>query len=190
MRSRHNIGVRVVERFASGLGIPLDQRAFEGRFGRAAVELSSETAPSAPTRLEVGVLAPETYMNLSGFSVFQALRDLPVEDPRTDLLVVFDDVDLPFGRLRIRPCGGSGGHRGLAHVIERLESEEFPRLRFGVGRPTDDDRDTVEWVLQAFTSDEEGALRSAIPLAAEAVSAVLADGATSAMNRYNRDSAS
>ncbi len=129
IRTRHNVGFRVVRHFAKARGVALDRQDFDGAFGQ--VELSAAGGEAAV----VAMLEPHTFMNLSGDAVAAALATLPVEDPSRDLLVVFDDVDLPFGRLRIRHAGGAGGHRGLSHVIERLGRGDFPRLRFGVGRP-------------------------------------------------------
>lgn len=173
--TRHNVGFRVVEHFAASRGIPLERRRFGGAFGRGAVG-----------GVDVALLEPLTWMNLSGDSVAEALGSLPVEDPARDLLVVLDDVDLPFGRLRLRPRGGGGGHRGLEHVIGRLGHGDFARLRFGVGRPQGV-LDTADWVLTPFSPDEERVLRKRIPEAADAVEAVLLEGLVAAMNRYNAD---
>ena len=120
--TRHNVGFRIVERFAASRGIELGERRFEGRFGRGSVPVAGAAS------LDVGVLEPQTWMNHSGRSVAEALGALPVDDPAQDLLVVLDDVDLPFGRLRVRPAGGAGGHRGLADVIEALGRSDLPRL--------------------------------------------------------------
>jgi len=175
--TRHNVGFRIVLHLAATRGIPLDRRRFGGAFGRERLR-----------GVEVALLAPLTWMNLSGDAVAEALAGLPVEDPARDLLVVFDDVDLPFGRLRLRPRGGGGGHRGLTHVIERLGHGGFPRLRFGVGRP-EGALDTADWVLSPFSADEERALAERIPEAAAAVEAALLEGLVPAMNRYNADPA-
>lgn len=180
--TRHNVGFRVAERLAEQHAIALDTRRFGGRFGRGPL------LEPGGARLDVGVLEPETYMNLSGDSVCEALRLLPVEDPSRDLLVILDDVDLPFGRLRIRPHGGDAGHRGLAHIIERLGRSDFARLRFGVGRPTGL-LETADYVLQRFSPQEEEELEGRVARAAEAAQAVLVEGPTPAMNRYNRDPA-
>ena len=188
--TRHNVGVRVLERFARDQRIALSGERFGGRFGCGSL-MACPDADRGEFRagLEVGLLAPQTYMNLSGESVAQALQGLSVEDPARDLLVLFDDVDLPLGRLRVRPRGGSGGHRGLASVIECLGRSDFPRLRFGIGRPATGPGDTVDWVLQNFADAEEAELARAVPLAAEAVATVIVRGVTVAMNRYNRDPA-
>jgi PTH1 family peptidyl-tRNA hydrolase len=178
--TRHNAGFRVVHCFADRHRIDLSARRFGGHFGRGSVE-GADASP-----LETSVLLPETHMNLSGDAVAAALGGLPRVDPRDDLVVVCDDVDLPFGRLRLRSAGGSGGHRGLAHLIERLGHGEFPRLRFGVGRPPQG-METSDYVLQRFAAEEEAALGERVAAAADAVDAVLAEGIVSAMNRFNRE---
>lgn len=177
--TRHNVGFRVVERFARSFGIALDEYAYGGRFGRGPI-----ATPDGPP-LDVGLLLPETFMNLSGDAVRAALTALEVDDPASPL-VVFDDVDLPFARLRVRPGGGPGGHRGMSHIIERLEREDFPRLRFGVGRP-EGAADTADWVLAPFAPEETRALEAALARAAEALEACLVEGVAPAMNRFNRD---
>ena len=172
--TRHNVGFRIVERFAEKGGVAVDRRRFDGRFGRGRV-----------SGVDLAILEPETYMNLSGESVAEALHRLPVQDVRSDLLVVSDDTDLPFGRLRIRPGGGAGGHKGLADIIECIGSQDFPRLRFGVGRsPTG--ADTADHVLQGFARDEEDLLPERLEEAARAVAVVVVEGIAAAMNRFNR----
>jgi PTH1 family peptidyl-tRNA hydrolase len=172
--TRHNVGYRVVERAAGRAGIDLGQRRFGGRFGRGRL-----------AGLDVGVLEPETFMNRSGVAVAEALRLLPVGDPAEDVLVVLDDLDLPFGRLRLRLRGGAGGHRGLEDVIRTLGSEDVPRLRFGIGRPTPP-LDPVAYVLQAFAPEERERLDGALEAAADAAVAALRDGVAAAMNQVNR----
>jgi PTH1 family peptidyl-tRNA hydrolase len=180
-RTRHNVGFRVAERFAADHAIALDREAFGGRFGAGAI------AGDGPA-LEVFVLTPLTFMNHSGDAVAEAVATLPVSDPSRDLLIVLDDVDLPFGRLRLRPAGGAGGHRGLADVISRIARQDVPRLRFGVGRSISG-HDTSDHVLEGFSGDEESALTSLVARAAEAVALALTDGVEAAMNRYNPDPA-
>jgi len=182
LSSRHNVGFRAVERFARRCGIVLDRQRFEGRFGRGRM-LSADGES-----LDVGVLEPQTFMNLSGNSVAEALRSLPVEEPSRDLLVIFDDVDLPFGRMRLRPSGGAAGHKGLAHIIERLGTKQIPRLRFGVGRP-DVPMETADWVLRPFSDEQETKLDERLDKAAAAVELALTQGVAVAMNRFNPDPA-
>ena len=189
--TRHNVGARIAEHFGAGCGISLTADQFNGRFGRgrlvrSAAEPSTRASGAVSDPLDVAIFTPETYMNRSGDAVAAALRGLPVENVAEDLLIVVDDLDLPFGRLRIRPRGGSAGHRGLENVIECLGHGDFPRLRFGIGRP-DTQFDPVDWVLQAFTGAEEAVLEHRMPLAAEAVAAVLVNGVVASMNQYNRD---
>jgi len=177
--NRHNIGFRIVERFARDHGIELSTRRFGGRFGHGCI------AGREGENIDVGALLPETFMNRSGEAVGLAVRDLAVGDPSEDVIVVTDDVDLPFGRLRIRPSGSSAGHRGLEDVIRHLGSGGFPRLRFGVDRPADA-TDTADYVLQDFSPQEERELDALVDTAVEAVDTLLVEGVIPAMNRFNR----
>jgi PTH1 family peptidyl-tRNA hydrolase len=167
-----------VERFARQHGIDLSTRRFGASFGRNFIA-------GREGDIDVGVLQPETFMNRSGEVVALALRYLPVDDPGEDVIVVYDDVDLPFGCLRIRPSGRSAGHRGLESVISYLGSSAFPRLRFGVGRPADA-METVEYVLQDFLPQEGRELDRHIDTAVKALDTMLVEGVIPAMNRYNR----
>lgn len=180
--TRHNVGFRIVERLAQDLGIALDERRFGGRFGRG--HLALEEGGFA----DIGILEPETWMNRSGDAVAAAVEGLGIADCGTDLLVVLDDMDLPFGRLRVRPGGGAGGHNGLAHVLERLgehEAVSVPRLRFGIGRSVAPIPST-DWVLSPFSDDDEASLEACLEAAALAVRVALAEGVARAMNRFNR----
>jgi PTH1 family peptidyl-tRNA hydrolase len=174
--TRHNVGFRVVELVAARHGIALAERRFRGRFGTGRVR-----------GVEVALLEPETWMNLSGRSVIEAVRELPLEDVTRDLLVVYDDLDLPFGRLRIRPAGGAGGHKGLGDIQDRLRRNDFPRLRFGIGRPPPGD-DPVDYVLSPFGPEAVG-LAARLDAAADAVEAIWLEGVEAAMNRFNASEA-
>lgn len=180
--TRHNAGFRIVERWCRRRRIPLDTDRFGGRFG------AGVAAVPGGRRVEVGVLEPGGFMNRSGSAVAEACGELALRDPSDDLLVVLDDVDLPFGRLRLRPGGGAGGHRGLADVIDWLGTRDFPRLRFGVGRPAGA-QDTADWVLEAFSPDEEERLAPHLDRACDALDVALVDGIDAAMNRFNREAA-
>lgn len=181
-RTRHNIGFRVAECFCTRHRIELASERFSGRFGQG--RLADEA--NAPD-LTVSVLLPGTYMNLSGDAVLPALAALGIQDVSRDLVVVFDDVDLPFARLRVRARGGAGGHRGVAHIIERLGRNDFARLRFGVGRPGDASMATKDYVLEPFGDDEERELPGQLIRGAQALETVLRAGAAVAMNEWNRD---
>jgi PTH1 family peptidyl-tRNA hydrolase len=171
--TRHNVGFRVVERLAERHGIEVSSRRFEGRYGRGRID-----------DLDVGILEPQTYMNASGESVVEALRFLPVGELSQDLIVVYDDADLPFGRLRVRRSGGHGGHKGVEDVIALLGRKDFPRLRFGIGRPMHA-MSTEGYVLQRFSPAEEEALPRCVERASEAVETLLLEGVVAAMNRFN-----
>lgn len=172
--TRHNAGFRVVERFADQRGLSLGEQRFEGRFGRGRVG-----------DVDVAILEPRTYMNLSGSPVAEALDGLSIADPSRELLVVSDDTDLSFGRLRIRPGGGAGGHKGLADIIESIGRRDFPRLRFGVGR-SPPGVDTADYVLRPFSREEQEQLAERLDEAALAVETILLEGLPVAMNRFNR----
>jgi PTH1 family peptidyl-tRNA hydrolase len=184
--TRHNIGARIVERFATDCGFALSEHRFASRFGLGKTPSNTGGQPDGPSS-DVALLVPETYMNRSGVAVAEVLSGLPVDEIPEDLLIVVDDLDLPFGRLRIRPRGSSAGHRGLEDIAQRIGTTDFPRLRFGIGRPGGE-INTVDWVLDAFSEEEEAALRERIAQAAEAVGSILVDGVVASMNRYNASS--
>lgn len=168
-----------MERFARHHGIDLSTKRFGGSLGRDCI------TGREGENIDVGVLKPEAFMNRSGEVVALALRFLPVDDPSEDVIVVYDDVDLPFGCLRIRPSGRSAGHRGLESVIRYLGSSAFPRLRFGVDRPPEA-VGTADYVLQDFPAREERELDTHLDTAVEALDTMLVEGVVPAMNRYNR----
>jgi PTH1 family peptidyl-tRNA hydrolase len=171
--TRHNVGFRIVERVAARHRIVLRRER------RLHAHLGVGTIAGAETAL----LEPQTYMNLSGRAVLAVLDAYPL-DPATDLLVVYDDLDLPFGRLRLRTAGGAGGHNGLGDIQDQLGRSDFARLRFGIGRPPAGE-DPVAYVLAPFTADEATSLEDRLERAADAVEAVIAEGALRAMNRVN-----
>jgi PTH1 family peptidyl-tRNA hydrolase len=172
--TRHNAGFRVVERVGERHGIALArERSLLGRTGTGEVR-----------GMATALLEPLTYMNLSGRAVVAAVAEFAVEDVARDLLVVYDDLDLPFGRLRIREAGGAGGHRGLGDIQDRLRRNDFPRLRFGIGRPPPGG-DPVGYVLAPFDAEQAARLDACLDLAADAVEAVLVEGVSRAMNRFN-----
>ena len=170
--TRHNIGFRVVEALATTQRTSIRRQEFQAL-----------TARSRICRTEVLIMKPQTFMNLSGRSLREAGRKLPIEPERT--VVVYDDVDLPFGRLRIRVGGGSGGHRGIASIIDETGEPSFIRLRLGVGR-SDPHRDMSEHVLETFSDEEEEALGGIVGRAVDALRAIVCRGVTPAMNEFNR----
>lgn len=170
--TRHNVGFRAVERVADMLGISFDQEKYEGLIAKG------QRGAHA-----VLLLKPMTYMNVSGVSVAAAAKNR-VANP-LDLLVVTDDINLPLGRLRLREKGSAGGHNGLKSIIERLGTDEFPRLRIGVGdkEPGVDLRDHV---LSGFRPDEKPEVERVIELAAEGILEFVDRGASRAMTELNR----
>jgi PTH1 family peptidyl-tRNA hydrolase len=171
--TRHNVGFRIVECVAARHRIAVRrERRLHANLG-VGIIAGAETA----------LLEPQTYMNLSGRAVLDALDAYPV-DPATDLLVVYDDLDLPFGRLRLRAAGGAGGHNGIGDIQDQLGRNDFARLRFGIGRPPAGE-DPVAYVLAPFTADEAASLDVRLERVADAIEAVVVDGALRAMNRIN-----
>ncbi|MDI3341019.1 MAG: aminoacyl-tRNA hydrolase [Sphaerobacter sp.] len=169
--TRHNIGFMVVDELARRFPPGETRRRFDS-------ELIETTGP----RGRVVLLKPQTYMNLSGNAVAPTARWYRV--PLDRILIIYDDLDLPFGRIRLRPGGSSAGHNGLASVLQMLGTERVPRLRVGIGRPANGN--TVGYVLSRFRPEEERRLPDIIALAADAALAWYQDGIDAAMNMYNR----
>lgn len=171
--SRHNVGFRVVTELARRWNVSTARydRQFEGLIGEA--QRGDQ---------RVLLLQPQTYMNLSGRSVAAVWRFYKLE--LGDLLVIGDDLDLPVGQLRLRPSGSSGGHHGLTDVIRHLGTEQFARLRIGIGKV--DPRATVEYVLARFEPHERETIEATIGHAADAAECWLTRGIEAAMNTYNR----
>jgi PTH1 family peptidyl-tRNA hydrolase len=167
----HNAGFAACDRFMA-----------RHRIGPAAPKFQGEFARGKALGRDVAVLKPQTFMNLSGDSVSAALRYLPVEP--TDVVVVFDEMDIPSGKLRLRKSGGHGGHNGLRSIIAALGSSNFPRMRIGVGRPTEG-REPTGHLLGKPRPDERARLSATIDLAVDALDAIVTDGFEAAMNRFN-----
>ena len=173
--TRHNIGFRVVERLADR----------SGGVWRLDAGLDARIARAEIAGLECVLLAPQTFMNRSGASVAAALARWPGLDPARDLLVVYDDLDLPTGRIRLRPSGGAGGHRGIGDILDQLETKAVPRLRFGVGHPGSRDA-VLGWVLSPFPESEESAVADGVDRAADAIELAICEGLAAAMGQFNR----
>lgn len=169
--TRHNIGFMAAEQLAAAAGIVLKKKGHQGVYGVG--RIAGE---------ESAVLLPQTFMNLSGASVGSACKSLGVEPG--DLIVVHDDIDLPFGRLKIKAGGGHGGHNGIRHIREVLGTGDFIRLKLGVGRPLGGG-DVAGHVLSTFSGGERKQLETVLGSAVEAVEAILAQGVQRAMNDFN-----
>lgn len=167
--TRHNTGFMVVDELARRLDAKF--RPLPGRL------VAATTYAGSPFYL----VKPTLYMNESGVAVREQLSANPDE-----FIVVIDDIALPFGRLRLRPAGSDGGHRGLASVIYHLGRNDFARLRIGIGSPPPD-KDSTDYVLERFTASELTSLPGVIARAADACLLVVTEGLTVAMNRFNSD---
>jgi len=172
--TRHNVGFAVVERLAQTLR--LEFRAGRGEYLLAEKMLGGE---------EIVLVKPVTYMNGSGVAVKEIVERY--ELPLSQLLIIADDFNLPVGALRIRPDGSDGGHNGLASIIYQLESQNFPRLRCGIGSAKMQAKrgEPSEFVLSVFEVDELNSVESMIDLAAGAALTVAVQGLQAAMNRFN-----
>ena len=169
--TRHNIGFLQVDALAATLGT---------RFSRVESKALVTKASYQGRRL---ILAkPQTYMNLSGQAVAALVRFYKI--PLENILIVYDEVDLPFGILRLRPKGGSAGHKGIRSILERLGTQEIPRVRIGVDRPPGR-MDAAAYVLQDFTRAEHDELPQILQIGVEAIQTFLAEGLEAAMTRYN-----
>ncbi|MCK6455980.1 MAG: aminoacyl-tRNA hydrolase [Phycisphaerae bacterium] len=170
-QTRHNIGAEVVSGLAKRWKLPAWRKKFSGLLAEGEFE-----------GIRIGLLLPQTYMNCSGRSVLAAMQFFRCE--AGDLLVVSDDLDLPVAKLRIRASGSAGGQKGLADVIRSLGTNEFARLRFGIGRPARGS--ATDFVLERFAPPEREQVDAAVPRAMEAVECFLRSGIDAAMNQYNR----
>jgi PTH1 family peptidyl-tRNA hydrolase len=168
--TRHNAGFLVAERVAERHRIALKKKGYQGIYG-----------VGRAVGVESTILLPQNFMNRSGASVNAAYKSLGVTPG--DLIVIYDDLDLPLGRIRIRPEGGHGGHNGLRDIIATTGFKDFIRLKIGIGRPEHDD--ITSYVLGRFSAEEKKLLPQVLDLAADAVEVLLKDGAIQAMNRFN-----
>lgn len=171
-KTRHNTGFRCLDILADTLGIRVDKLKFQGLYGQGTYKGS-----------KVFLLKPQTYMNLSGRSVLQLSAYFHI--PPQNIIVLFDDISLPPGRLRIRADGSAGGHNGIKSIIQELGSQDFPRVKIGVGAKPNPEFDLADWVLSTFSSLEEKALAVALENGAKAALAVIDYGVPEAANRYN-----
>ncbi len=170
--TRHNVGFHAADALARRCGVKFDKLKFHALTGVAV--LGGE---------KVLVMKPQTMMNLSGQAVQQAAHFYKLPPER--VLVIFDDVSLPVGKLRVRPGGSAGGHNGVKDIIARLGSSEFPRVKIGVGAKPSADTDLAAWVLGRPTAAEWKTLEDVIERALDAAECVIAEGTDKAMNRFN-----
>jgi len=177
--NRHNIGFRCINHLARLHSISIKGHQCQSQVGTGKI-----------AGVEVLLAKPKTFVNLSGEAVGRLMRKYSI--PVNNLIVIYDDLDLPLGKLRLRPSGSAGGHKGINSIISALGSEDFPRIKVGIGRPTTEDGAVITdedvivgHVLSDFTPQEEAAIKPAIATAAEAIHCILTEGIVAAMNKFN-----
>ena len=170
--TRHNCGFRAIDILADTLGCKIDKGKFQGLYGQTTYGGK-----------KLFLLKPQTYMNLSGRSVVQLSAYFNIPPQR--IIVMFDDISLPPGRLRIRSDGSAGGHNGIKSIISELGSQEFPRVKIGCGAKENPQQDLADWVLSNFTSAEEKDLAIALKRAGEAALCIMDKGVYESANRFN-----
>ncbi len=168
-RTRHNVGFRCVDLVAREYDVPLSEKRKHVVLGTGSID-----------HARVVLAKPRTFVNESGTAADYLHQRFGV--PMERVLVVYDDMDLPLGALRIRASGGSGGHNGLNSINEAMRTQDYPRVRIGIGRPP---RDSVQHVLSRFSAEEEAAVERAIDWAVDAVKLTVTAGIEASMNYYN-----
>ena len=171
-KTRHNAGFRCIDLLADQLGCKIDKLKFQG--------LYCQTNYNGG---KIFLLKPQTYMNLSGRSVLQLSAYFNIPPQR--IIVMFDDISLEPGRLRIRANGSAGGHNGIKSIIQEVGSQEFPRVKIGVGAKPNPNYDLADWVLSTFSANEEKNLAVALENGAKAALAIIDHGVPEAANRFN-----
>lgn len=169
----HNYGFLAVDRIAERYGAQIGNRRCRALTGKA--EIGDD---------EVLLAKPETFMNLSGLSVRELVSEYEIE-PSRDLIVIYDDLDLPFGTLRVRKSGGAGGHHGMESIIGALKTQEFARVRLGIS-PEREIGDGAKYVLSQFKKAQYPVVDEMLDTAADAVTSFLIEGPEAAMNKFNR----
>lgn len=169
----HNIGFLAVDRLAEQCGVMIENR-----------HCKALTARSRIGNEEILLAKPETYMNLSGISVLELVRKYEVE-PEKDLIVIYDELDLPLGMIRVRARGSSAGHNGMQSIINALQTEEIARIRIGVA-PDDPRKGGAKYILAPFRKSQLVAVDEALDVTAQAVNVIMSEGIATAMNKFNR----
>ena len=170
--TRHNVGFRVADELAERAGVPVQRLKYRALTGQAEIG-----------GVRVLLMKPVTFMNLSGEAVRPAADFYKV--PADHILVLSDDVSLPVGKLRIRRGGSAGGHNGLKNIIQHLGTDQFPRVKVGVGEKPHPDYDMADWVLGKFQGEDRKAIDQAVQRAADAVECLLREVPERAMSRFN-----
>lgn len=170
--TRHNCGFLAIDLLADKLGCKINKGKFQGLYAQVSYKGK-----------KLYLLKPQTYMNLSGISVLQLSAYFSIPPQR--IIVLFDDISLAPGRIRIRKDGSAGGHNGIKSIIEQVGSQDFPRVKIGVGNKPVAEQDLADWVLSSFSASEKKSIDTAIEHAAEAALCVIDSGVQAAANRFN-----
>ena len=171
-KTRHNAGFRAIDLLADSLGCKIDKLKYQGLY-----------CQTTYNGRKLFLLKPQTYMNLSGRSVLQLSSYFNI--PPARIIVMFDDISLAPGRLRVRPDGSAGGHNGIKSIIQEVGSQAFPRVKIGVGGKAHPEQDLADHVLSTFSASEEKDLAVALKNAADAALAIIDKGVPEAANRFN-----
>lgn len=172
-KTKHNMGFQVIDLLADKYHIEMNQKKHKAICGTGVIE-----------GVKVLLLKPQTFMNLSGESIRDAV-DFYKIDPETELIVIYDDISLAPGHLRIRKKGSAGGHNGIKNIIQHLGTQVFPRIRVGVGEKPEG-WDLADYVLSGFSKEDEVLVKESWERAVEAAAVMLTDGPEKAMNDFNR----
>ena len=170
-KTRHNMGFNVINSLASNYKIDISKKKFDAEYGTGQIEGE-----------KVVLVKPQTFMNLSGKSVIQFVNFYKIS--MEDLLIVYDDVDIDISKIRIRKNGSAGSHNGMKSVVEELNTDEFPRIRVGIGKPKYED-DMINYVIGAIPEEEIEGLNLGVDKAKDAIIEIIKYGIDLAMNKYN-----
>lgn len=170
-KTRHNMGFNTINKIAEKYGIEMNKKKFDSLYGEGMIE-----------NQKVILLKPQTYMNLSGRAIVQVVNFYKI--PLENVCVIYDDMDIEPGQIKIRKKGGAGSHNGMKSVVTELNSEEFARIRVGIGTPKFKD-DSINYVIGAIPEEEQKVLDEGTTKAKEAMIVLLKDGIDNAMNKFN-----
>ena len=169
--TRHNMGFDTINKISEQYQIEVDKKKFKGLYGKGIIENE-----------KVILLKPQTFMNLSGESIKEAIDFYQIEEDK--LIVIYDDMDIEPGNIKVRKMGGAGSHNGMKSVIQHLNTKHFARIRIGIGNP-EDKKDAINYVIGAIPKEEREILEKATELARDAVVEIIKNGVDNAMNRMN-----
>lgn len=169
--TRHNIGFEAVDRLSEKYGIKITKLKFKALYGDGVIEGK-----------RVLLVKPQTFMNLSGDSLREIIEWYKI--PMDNLLVIYDDIDLPVSKIRIRPAGSAGTHNGMRSIVYQLQKDNFPRIKIGIGTPPEG-WDLADFVLSKFSLDDKKLMEESLKNTLEAIPLLLKSGINAAMNRYN-----